>query len=73
MYTLLVKDKYGNIISHEEIPPYTNKQIKLYIQQTYKTANKIELLKLTKILHNKQKETLLYEVNDLGEILPCPD
>lgn len=73
MYTLLVKDKYGNIISHEKIPPYTNKQIKLYIQQTYKTTNKIELLKLTKILYNKQKETLLYEVNDLGEILPCLD
>lgn len=73
MYILIVRDKYKNIICHEEIPLYSNKQLKQYIQHTYKTASTIELLKLTKILHNKQKETLLYEVNDLGEILPCPD
>lgn len=73
MYILLVRDKQNNIISYEEIPLYTNKQLKQYIQQTYKTATKIELLKITKILHNIQKETLIYEVNELGEILPCPD
>lgn len=73
MYILLVRDSNGNIISYEDIPPYSNKQLKLYIQQTYKPNNKIELLKITKIFHNIKNETLIYDINELGEILPCPD